>query len=228
VLELDISDPAQAQAYLIRRYQPDVVALLARAVPRGGVFFDVGANIGLISFSLGVRRPDISIFAFEPDPSNARRWRRNLELNRGLRAELEEVAVGAEEGEAELLQARESGWSFVAPPGSAESFKVSVATLDSYAHARLIAKIDALKIDVEGYEHFVFQGAASLLKSKAIRLIVCELEESLLARNGYTRTDVISLLSQYGYRARSVPPIAAQRLRRRSIDTSTDLVFVPE
>jgi GT2 family glycosyltransferase len=87
--ELDLSDRAQAQTYVIRRYEPDVSRFIAKKARRGGVFFDVGANIGLISFSVAVRRPDLSIHAFEADPANAERWRRNLELNLGVTAQLE-------------------------------------------------------------------------------------------------------------------------------------------
>lgn len=228
VFELDLSDRTQAQAYLIRRYEPETVALLSRLVPPGGVFFDVGANIGLITFSVGVRRPDISIVAFEPDPANAARWKCNLRLNVEVRAVLEEVALGKEIGEVELVRGGESGWSFIAEPRSEPGVNVPVVTLDAYAQARRISLIGALKVDVEGYEPLVFEGAASLLKKQAIRFIVCELEETLLERSGFTRRDVISLLSRYGYAARPVPPVAGQRLHRRSLEASRDVLFVPE
>lgn len=228
VLTLDLSDPGQAQVYLLRRYEPDVVRLIARQLSPGGVFVDVGANIGLVTFSVGVRRPDISILAFEPDPANAASWRRNHALNGRVRAVLEQVAVGADVGHAELVQSEESGWSFIASSGAEGGVKVPMTTLDAYAQAREISGIDALKIDVEGFEPMVLQGAISLLEARAIRLIVCELDESLLDRNGYSRRDVISLLSGFGYSPHPVPPVAGQRLRRRSVDTSRDLLFVPE
>jgi FkbM family methyltransferase len=227
ILELDLSDPAQTQAYLMRRYAPDIVALLSRFVPRGGVLIDVGANIGLITFSVGARRPDMSIVAFEPDPVNAQRWRRNLELNQGVRAVLEEAAIGAATGEAGLVRSDESGKSFIAPTGFKHGAKVPVVTLDAFAAAQGLSMIDALKVDAEGYEPLVFEGAALLLRERAIRVIVCELEDSLLERSGFKREDVLSLLSGYGYTARPIPPVAAQRFRRRSIEAATDVVFVP-
>jgi FkbM family methyltransferase len=226
--ELDLSDGGEAQAYLVRRYEPDVVAALTRLLPLRGVFFDVGANIGLISFCVGARRPDITIVAFEPDPANAGRWRRNLKLNGGVTAALEEVAVGAHEGTAELIRGDESGWSFIARNSSEAGLRVPVVTLDTYAEAHGIAVVDALKVDAEGYEPLVFEGAASLLDKQAIRCIICELEDSLLERNGFTRRDVLSLLAGYGYVAEAVPAVGAQRLRRRSTETSRDILFVPK
>jgi FkbM family methyltransferase len=230
VVELDMSDAAQAEAYLTRRYEPNIVAALARFLPQRSVFFDVGANIGLITFSLGVRRRDVSIVAFEPDPANAHHWRRNRQLNPDVAAVLEEVALGRKEGEAGLVRGDVSAWSFIGEPGLESDVKVRVVTLDAYAQARQISSIGGLKVDVEGYEPRVFEGAASLLKKRAIRFVVCELEETLLERSGFTRREVISLLSRYGYTVRPIPPVAGQRLRlhRRSLEASRDVLFVPE
>jgi FkbM family methyltransferase len=225
--ELDLTDRAQAQAYLIRRYEPGVVALLARIVPRRGIFCDVGANIGLITFCVGVRRPDVSIYAFEPDPSNAQRWRRNHELNPGVTAKLEEMAVGAAQNDVALIRGQESGWSFIAQQGQPGDVAVPLVNLDAYASAHDIARIDVLKVDVEGYEAHVFEGATSLLERQAIGFIVCELDESLLSRAGATRNAVASFLAEHGYMPKPVPGAGAQRFRRRTWTTSHDVLFAP-
>jgi len=226
-VELNLADRAQAQAYLTRRYEAEVVASLTRLVPPRGVFFDVGANVGLITFSVAARRPDISIHAFEPDPANAQCWLRNLELNEGARAVLEQVAFGAKEDEGTLLRGDESGWSFIAPPGSKGGIKVPMTTIDAYAEAQGFATIDALKVDVEGYECLVLQGAGSLLRQRAIGLIVCEVNEPVLERSGFTQRELISLLSGFGYDVRTIPHVGAQRLRRQSVESSGNLLFVP-
>jgi FkbM family methyltransferase len=224
-VELDLSDHAQAQAYLLRRYEPDVAAVLARVARPGGVFFDVGANIGLITFLVGVRRPDLSIHAFEPDPATAERWRRNLELNPGVTARLEEAAVGTEGEQVALIRGEDSGWSFVAERSREDGLDVRVVSLDAYASTHEITHIDVLKVDVEGYEARVLSGARALLERQAIRIIVCELDESLLRRGGTTRSAVISFLREHGYVPTPVPGVGAQRLRRRSWETSRDVAF---
>jgi FkbM family methyltransferase len=226
-VELDLSDRAQAQAYLLRRYEPDIVAVLARVARPRGIFFDVGANIGLITFSVAARRRDLSIYAFEPDPENAERWRRNRALNPGVAAKLEEAAVGAAAGRALVVRGQESGWSFVAQPGEADGVAVSVVSLDAYAFAHDITHIDVLKVDVEGYEARVLEGATSLLERGAIGFIICELDESLLRRAGTTRSAVVSFLREHGYTPRPLPAAGAQRLRRRSWQTGRDVAFVP-
>jgi FkbM family methyltransferase len=223
--ELDLSDRAQAHAYVLGRYEPDIVALIARRAPRGGVFFDVGANIGLITFSVGVRRPDLSIHAFEPDPANVERWHRNCELNPGVRARLEETAVGATRGEIGLARGEESGWSFIADETG--DISVRVIDLDAHASANRIARIDVLKIDVEGYEAKVLEGARSLLQHQAVGLIVCELDDTLLRRDGATRGSVAALLAENGYAPGPVPGVGAHRFRHQSWESSRDVVFAP-
>jgi FkbM family methyltransferase len=226
-LELDVSDHTQAQAYLLRRYEPDVVALLRRIAPPGGTFFDVGANIGLITFGVGAQRRDLSIHAFEPDPENAERWRRNRRLNPGVAAKLEETAVGATAGEVALVRGGDSGWSFVAEPGAAGDVDVPVVSLDTYASAHGIPRIDVLKVDVEGYEAEVLRGATSLLERQAIGFIVCELDEILQNRAGGTRDELVAFLSYHGYTPKQIPGAGAQRLRPRSWQTGRDVLFVP-
>ncbi len=226
-VELDLSDRAQAQVYVIRRCEPEVVALISRIAPYGGVFFDVGANIGLITFSVGVRRPDLSIYAFEPDPQNVEPWRRNLELNPRVTAVLEETAVGAGTHAAPLVRGKESGWSFVARRGQPGDVEVPVISLDAYTDAHNITRIDVLKIDVEGYESHVLRGASALLERRAIGIIICELDESLLRRQEATKTSIASFLATFGYVPRPVPGVGAQRIRRRSWETSHDVVFMP-
>jgi FkbM family methyltransferase len=225
-VQLDLSDRAQAQAYLLRRYEPDVVAVIVRVAPPGGVFFDVGANIGLVTFSVGIRRRDLIIHAFEPDPANAERWRRNLNLNPGVGARLEEAAVSSKEERVSLIRGRESGWSFVVQPRQGDGFDVPAVSLETYASAHAVTSIDVLKVDVEGYEAEVLKGAEALLERHAIRFIVCELNESLLKRAGTSRSAVVSYLCEHGYAPRAVPGAGAQRLRRRSWETSHDLLFV--
>jgi FkbM family methyltransferase len=224
-VELDLADRGEAQAYLLRRYEPDVVALLTRLARRGGTFFDVGANIGLITFSVGARRPDLSIHAFEPDPTNASRWRRNLAINPRVTARLEEVAVGEAMHNAVLNRGNESGWSFIADSGPEFGVEVQVISLDAYAAAWNIDQIDILKVDVEGYEARVLEGAASLLTTRKIAFIVCELDEMLLRRSGATRNAVVALLARYGYVPGPVPGVGAQWLRRRAWETSHDVLF---
>jgi FkbM family methyltransferase len=225
VLELDLADPEQLTAYLTRRYQHDLVALIIKLLPRRGLFVDVGANIGLVSFSVAASRPDVSVLAFEPDAENAARWLRNAVLNDDRTSRLEPIALGPAVGNAEIVRGSESGHSRIATKGE-HGIRVPVDTLDACADRLGLQGIDVLKVDVEGYEPFVFQGASRLLREGRIEAIVCEVNEALLRLRGFTRLELTSLLAQHGYVPQLVPPTGARKLRNQpAVDEAGDVVF---
>jgi FkbM family methyltransferase len=228
-IDLDLGDPPQAVAFVTRRYEPDIVALITRLVPRGGTFFDVGANIGLITLSVAVRRPDVSIHAFEPDSENAARWRSNHELNVAPRAVLHPSALGASNGTVAVFPGNESGWTYVASAEDESVPRAPMTTLDTFAEQHGINEIDVLKLDVEGYEPFVLEGARRILRQARIDFIICEMNDPLLARSGHRRTDIVSFLAQYGYKPRVVPRTGARRLRNQAtLETAGDLLFISD
>ncbi len=103
------------------------------------------------------------------------------------------VALGSEAGVAEIAPGSESGHSHIAI-GEEHGSSISVDTLDANAARPGLETIDVLKVDVEGYEPFVFQGAAGLLGDGRVGAIVCELNDPLLGRTGFTRAKVVALL----------------------------------
>ena len=226
-VELDLGDPPQSVAFVTRRYEPDMITAISRLLPDRGILFDVGANIGLITFSVAAIRPEVSIHAFEPDPSNAERWRRNHKLNPDARAALEPTALGASAGAVSMVRGHEAGWTHVGPAVGSATPMAEMTTLDSYVDERGISTVDVLKLDVEGYELFALRGGQELLDRHRIGAIVCELNDPLLARYGVKRADVISFLAGYGYSPNLIPHTGARRFRRaETLETSGDLVFM--
>ena len=226
--ELNLSDRNQLHTYLTRRYEPEVVATIAASVRPGGCFIDVGANIGLITFSVGARRRDIQIVAFEPDPTNVDAFRRNQVLNTEVRVVLEHSALGSTIGEVEVVSGDESGWSHVRAPSQTAGCTVAMTTLDSYAQQLQLETVDVLKIDVEGYELQVLSGSDDLLSGRRIGAIVCEVNDLNLQRNGSSRDELISQLAGHEYDPSPLPPVGAHRLRRSTtIESAPELLFTP-
>jgi FkbM family methyltransferase len=232
VFELDLRDRIQAEAFLVRRYAADVVDVLANRLAPGQVFFDVGANVGLVTFSVGARVPGISIHAFEPHPANLARWRRNQSLNSGVGAIVEPVALGERKGSTRLHVSDESGSHYVSESPEDDGITVPMMTLDEYAETCGIETVHALKLDVEGHEPLVLYGGQRLLREGRIGCIVCELNDFHLQRNGTSREALIEMLRGYGFTARPVPPFGVRgrllgRRRRKRADYE-DYVFVAE
>ena len=180
--------------------------LILRALPPQGVFLDIGANIGVYSLFVGAERPDVRVFAFEPSPNVFRKFQFNVEAN-GLASRIiaRQIALSDQTGQLSFNSRSES-----LVLGEAD-IAVSAATLWNVVTAERIARIDAMKIDVEGAEDKVlfpfFEAAPRVLWPK---LIVIEHAFPaqwtrdclrMLEQNGYARQWVGKLNSAYATRA---------------------------
>lgn len=161
--------------------------LLRRLVRPGWSVADVGANIGycalLFAEAVG---PAGRLACIEPEPDNLAELRRNVEGNRLAQAEIFPVAVGASAGTVSLRAGINGS---VMDDGSGE-VQVPLRTLDALLADR---PVDFLKIDVEGYEGHVLDGAARLLQEQRPTLFV-EIHPGFLA----PPTTVDGLLARLG------------------------------
>ena len=184
-------------------YEPGIAGVLAAILRPGDVFFDVGANIGhhsLVAASRGAQ-----VHAFEPVPRLAERLRENFRFN-GIedRLVLNVAAVGAESGEAVLYEAdrADDGSHSIIPGVPAASHRphqVKVLTLDGYAaDARLRPAL--IKVDVEGYEARVLDGATRLLAGNPRPFVVLETGDRLADQIGESARSVLGRLEALGYR----------------------------
>ena len=151
------------------------------------LFLDIGANVGsytvLASGVAGART-----WAFEPDPGTCRDLARNVAVNGlGAKVVLHQVALGPEDGEV-LFTSGDGAMNKVASDGDRHVQRVPQRRLDS-----LIGDESPIfiKLDVEGYEEQVLQGAARTLANPLLRLVALEgtSETTLrqLTENGFER-----------------------------------------
>lgn len=137
----------------------------------GGVFIDVGANIGLITlYALLSGRFERAI-AIEPDPWNRQILEQNLEIN-GLTGRVDVLAMAASDKAGTMnlhRDAKNLGAHSLEPGFSmspvAEPYEVSVARVDELVRDAGVAAADVsfVKIDVEGHEFSVLAGLSGLL-----------------------------------------------------------------
>jgi FkbM family methyltransferase len=176
------------------RFDPRELAKLRSAVrPDGRItFVDIGANAGFYSLFLLSHASNPTILAFEPHPVIFRRLQHNLRSfpQRGLH--LFPFALGDAEGVATLQLA---GGSSHIGEGS-NGVEVRVRKLTDVLSEQGIARIDVLKIDVEGYEDYVLEPFfAEAPKDLWPRHMIIE----HLSRSGW-RYDCIGAARNLGYR----------------------------
>lgn len=147
------------------------------------VAIDIGANVGLFTVALASLRYS-EVHAFEPVPQTFARLKANAANNQLLeKIRLNCMAVGAEEGfiEFQIFENSPAINRFVSFSSHKEpniltaTQNVTVTTLDKYCEEHQIDKVDFLKIDVEGMEPLVIQGANKLLQQKRISTILIEI-----------------------------------------------------
>ena len=125
----------------------------AKAQGRDFVFVDIGANVGMFSLLVGSyagARADI--LAFEPEPQNLKRLRFNAAANPDLRIRILPIALGSALGKVtlEVGESDRGGTRVVAAAQGGVS--VECRPLTDVLRDQNVARIDALKIDVEGSE----------------------------------------------------------------------------
>lgn len=137
------------------------------------LLLDVGANRGQFSLWARTLRPGLRIHAYEPLPAEAVIYRKVMGHQPGV--ELHELALGATPGKAELHVSRRADSSSLLPIGRMQTelfpsteevgtVTVQVATLDSLREHWISARRALLKLDVQGFELSVLQGAKQALQ----------------------------------------------------------------
>lgn len=204
-LLLNMSDALQRKMWL-DKYEDEDTAFLIRLVKPKTVFIDIGANIGWFTIHVGDCFRGIGqgeVIAFEPDPHNLRQLEHNIKLSGLSNVQLYQQAVSDMVGIGRFKASDptvNSGWGGLTnkPLESEDVIEVEITTLDQLlsdesSNARSLP-ISVIKIDVEGHEMEVLQGAHQLLT---------KFNPALMIEMGHLHPPeaYATLLAQYGYGA---------------------------
>lgn len=177
-LDLYLNPNDYIDSHLINHgyYEPHVLQSVLQYLPADGIFWDVGANIGLHSLAVQLARPQATVWSFEPNPRVMARLMRSKVRN-GLPVQLYSVALSDEIRIARLSIKTEgnSGLTSLEPWATTryeEQCSVQTTRADSLVKAGQIPNV--VKIDVEGHELSVLRGFGDYLRSPHLRAIVFE------------------------------------------------------
>ena len=148
------------------------------------VFIDIGANSGYYSLLAATIKPDICIHAFEPAQGPLHYLKENVRLNKlGKQIEVHSLALSSRSGEVNFYEVTNKKYTYLTHNlggiGSlkADSFQtaypVKTETLDRFVLIKSISAVDFVKIDTEGTENFILEGAEETIR-KFLPIIVCE------------------------------------------------------
>ena len=194
--------PLDARGEHILFYGFDAPPPALRFAPVGGVAVDVGANLGEWSVPLAKAvGANGRVLCCEPNPSVAAALAATLAINNLAQARVIPAALSAADGDGHLVvHAGDAGLAHLADAG----IPVRLRSLDSLLAELGSDRLDLLKIDVEGHEARVLEGAANTLRRLRPVLIFESAHEAAGERDliadrldGYGY-DIVAALHHYG------------------------------
>jgi len=185
----------------LRTWEHEALSIWAREVRKAEIAVDVGAYLGIYSIlaaKLGCPR----VLALEPNSSNFVQLQKNLLLNNlGDSVVSHRVAVGAESKTVSMItpggRPNSSGSQISDSPTGRElgsweiESVVDMVTLDALLVGET-ARISVIKIDAEGYELFILQGAIRTLSSHSPSILIELLNEQ-------KKSEADDFLRHFGY-----------------------------
>lgn len=155
------------------------------------IFWDVGANIGLFSIYAATKHKNIKVISFEPSTSNLRVLSRNISINNYVdRIFINQFPLSNKENMyLKLKESRFQEGSALNAFGvefnnegkdfkSENSYTVYGTNIKYILNNNFLEIPDYIKIDVDGIEHLILEGADNFLSNKKIKSILVEVNEN--------------------------------------------------
>jgi FkbM family methyltransferase len=187
-------------------YEPQTERFIRQNVKPGMTVLDIGANTGYMTILLADRvGVHGQVHSFEPMPANYELLRKNVDANGLNQVHLHNIALSDRKGEATLHidPGNDGGNTIGNVTGEGwyghSSITVATEALDDFLERAGIAKVNFIKIDVEGAESLVFAGARKLLTRRDAPLIVCEVGDPAQRLVGATELDLRKTLYGHDY-----------------------------
>ena len=170
------------------KHEPLVAAAVERVIPHlpeGGLFLDIGANVGAFSRLLRERRPDVRGILFEPVAKYhaicAERFADDDMV------EVVNIALGDENAERTIFKAPHNHGAnslveeimydrrpeaFVRPDTVIEKETITLRRAEDFLNERKITHVDVVKSDTEGYDYAVLDGIRPWIETTGCRPVL--------------------------------------------------------
>jgi FkbM family methyltransferase len=189
-------------AEIIAKWEPIKIIHMSKEE----IFVDIGANTGYYTLNIASKLREGKIISIEADPDTFKILEKNCNMNKIYNLEMHNVACSNHEGNIDFFKTdKHSGINSILNQTENNNFnkiKIKSNTLDNILNSRF-KKIDWIKIDVEGAELFVLEGAQETLNYT--KHIIIEIHEHILKKNNQTSKQIIDILEKNNFEIKIFP-----------------------
>jgi len=197
------------------------MAFLLHLLREEDFFADIGANIGSYSI-LASKCSKANSIAFEPVPATFERLKSNIKVNNlEDNVQIMNIGIGSKSDSLFFTQDKDSTNHVVVNDNTSNAVKVDVKRLDSV----LDNCPTLMKIDVEGFESEVLNGASAILEDDKLKAIIIELNGSG-QKFGFDDGDIIRKLRDLGFQSYDYSPYDRKLKVLEKINPTKNTIFV--
>lgn len=185
-------------------FENEDVSYLLSKIQKNDVFFDVGANVGLFSVVVAKKNPMVQVHSFEPISLNVSLFETSVHLNGIKTIKINQSCIGNYSGVVEFSLASDSAYSSIHDTGwktEIEKISVPITTIDEYVIRNSVDTINVMKVDVEGAESLVLQGARNIFLNVEMRprLVLLELYDGHFEKFNTSIENLVKTMCEFGY-----------------------------
>jgi len=205
-----------AEVIFQNKFENNELLIFQKLLRSGMTVVDAGANIGLYSLIASkIIGNNGRVFSFEPSKETFQRLKKNIELNRTKNVKIVNCGLG-DSIDQELMLRQDLGYDdaerYIVPfehninpelsnvKDLSISEKVKIDTLDNFCVKNNIEQINLLKIDTEGFEFYILNGAKCILEKSENLVILMECTELGTRRANTSQESVFKILTNLGFK----------------------------
>ncbi len=161
---------------------------IIKQLPENGVFVDIGANIGLFSLYVSRKLPKVQVFSFEPNSKVRHCLEQTKKYNQLENLTIFSHAIGKKKSTGKLFKSihNDGGHSLNPDYEQIDGDEFENVTIRPLSRELFSThkKINVIKIDVEGAEQAVLEGAIDIIKKDRPMLLIEIFNQDLLNKEG--------------------------------------------
>jgi len=179
-------------------WEPVTARLVKQLAPQIKTVVVAGSHLGYYPLIISANNPNSKIYAFEPNPTNYKRFVDNIYINNFLNIKANQIALGEKEGEEKMFFDSGQSSFFESEREHSGEGLVKITTMDKFFNS-LSQKPDLLVLDAEGYEPNILKGA-QLIVEESKPDIIFEVNPNTLKAGGSHQNELCNMLMSRGYK----------------------------